>query len=72
MKKSLPLLLITLCFLSCSNSDTKDKKDAKDESSVGVQNVNGNIPDTTNAINIGTHKPNEIEGDSTKKDSLKK
>ncbi len=75
MKKYFPILCIILFFFSCNSADKKKdesiKTDSKSESAVGVQNVNGNIPDTTNTINIGTHKPNE-GSDSLSKDSLKK
>lgn len=60
-----------------SDSETK-KEDGTDtpsssENAVGVQNVNGNIPDTVNTIDIGTHQPNAIAGsDSLAADSLKK
>lgn len=76
MKKSLLISCITLVLFSCSSdskSDTSSTPAAGTENSVGVKNVNGNIPDTTNTINIGTHQPNEIRGsDSLKMDTLKK
>ena len=63
-----------IVFFSCNSGSKNDsiKTDSKSESAVSVQNVNGNIPDTVNTINIGMHKPNDIEGDYLKKDSLKK
>lgn len=48
--------IITL-VISCTSSDKKSvTEDTKNKNEVGVQNVNGNIPDTTNAINLSTHK----------------
>lgn len=76
MKKSLLILCFALFLFSC-NSDSKTETSttpaAGDENAVGVQNVNGNIPDTTNTIDIGTHQPNQIKGnDSLRVDTLKK
>lgn len=67
-------LTIAWVFISCaSDNDMKykeaDKEEVKSENPVGIQNVNGGIPDTINTINIGTHK-----NDTTitpAKDSLK-
>lgn len=52
----------------CNSSDKKKMEDTKTDSQVGVQNANGNIPDTTNAIKLST----DVK-DSTKmgKDSVK-
>ncbi|MDQ6763222.1 MAG: hypothetical protein M3015_11425 [Bacteroidota bacterium] len=76
MKKSLLILGITLFLFSCnsdSKSNTSTTPAAGSENAVGVQNVNGNLPDTTNTIDIGTHQPNEIKGnDSLLMDTLKK
>lgn len=76
MKKSLAIIGLTLFLFSCNSdtkSDTSTTPAAGTENAVGVQNVNGNIPDTTNTIDIGTHQPNEIRGtDSLKMDTLKK
>ncbi len=41
----------------------------KTENPADIQNVNGNIPDTTNAIDIGTHKKDSAV--TTGKDSTK-
>ncbi len=61
MKRCFAILSFTIVFCSCaSDNDMKnsDKKevDEKTENQVGVPNVNGNIPDTTHSIDIGTHK----------------
>ncbi len=76
MKKSLLISCIALFLFSCNSDDKKDASDqpaAAGENAVGVENVNGNIPDTTNTIDIGTHQPNQIKGnDSLKMDTLKK
>jgi len=40
-------------MLSCNSGDKK-ADDTKTDSQVGVQNANGNIPDTTNAIRLST------------------
>lgn len=76
MKKPLAILTITLFLFSCNsdnNNDTSTEPAAASENPVGIQNVNGNLPDTTNTIDIGTHQPNEIRGtDSLRMDTLKK
>lgn len=76
MKKSIAILCSALFLFSCnsdSKSDTSTTPAAGTENAVGIENVNGNIPDTTNTIDIGTHQPNEIRGtDSLKMDTLKK
>lgn len=61
MKKSIAVSALTLILFSCASdndmkhTDTK-KEEVKSENKVGIQNVNGGIPDTTNTINIGNHK----------------
>ena len=53
-------------FFGCSSNDKKTSED-KSKNEVGVQD-NGGVPDTTNAINLGTHKKDTVQS----KDSLKK
>lgn len=53
MKKLCPLFIILLVSMSC-NHNNKDKTPTYRE--VNVKNVNGNIPDTTNAIDLSTKK----------------
>ncbi len=61
MKKSLPFLSVMVILFGCAsdndlkNTDT-ETTEVKSENPVGIQNVNGNIPDTINTIDIGTHK----------------
>ncbi|MEO6290539.1 MAG: hypothetical protein ABIO76_11490 [Ginsengibacter sp.] len=69
MKTSIVAVAITLFFISCkSDNDMKykdnegDTKEVKSENHVGIQNVNGNLPDTINTINIS----NDKKGDTTK------
>ena len=66
MKKTLVIIIFPLFVLSC-NSHKKNTQDEKSQNEVGIQNVNGNLPDTTNAINLSTHKKDS----SAVKDSLK-
>jgi len=47
---------VILIFFGCNTSGKKSIEDTKNKNEVGVQNVNGGIPDTTNAINLSTHK----------------
>lgn len=77
MKKYLAfsaLTLILFSFISCaSDNDMKhkeaDKEEVKSENPVGIQNVNGNIPDTVNTIDISTHKKDSTMNNV--KDSVK-
>lgn len=57
MKKIIFIALSALIF-SCASKDEKTTgaKTDSTKNEAGVQNVNGNIPDTTNAINLSTHK----------------
>lgn len=59
MKGSIFVLVISLLYVSCkSDNDMHYKnKENKAENPVGIQNVNGNIPDTINTVNIS--KPGE-------------
>jgi hypothetical protein len=66
MKKLFAILLIAGIF-SC-NSDKNEKEDKSKEGAnePGIQNVNGNIPDTTNAINLDNDKrDSSSKADST-------
>ena len=64
MKKILFIIAISAINFSCESKEEATPGDTKNPA--GVQNVNGNIPDTTNAIDLSTSK------DSASTDSLKK
>jgi hypothetical protein len=69
MKKLFILCAVSISLLSCnSNNKSNSKAGEKVEpySKVGVENVNGNIPDTTNAIDLSTKK---VDSAATKSDS---
>jgi hypothetical protein len=66
MKKIFVVIAASAFIFSCSSKDEKTTGETKNEA--GVQNVNGNIPDTTNAIDLSTSKK-DTAGTS---DSLKK
>jgi hypothetical protein len=51
MKKLLVITGILIAVSAC-NSNDKTKEDIETPNKAGVQNVNGNIPDTTNAIDL--------------------
>jgi len=62
------IILMTVIFACNSTSEKKANSDStKTYNQVGVPNVNGNIPDTTNAIDL-THKPDTA---GNQKDSSK-
>lgn len=50
-------IISTIAIFGCNSGSEKntDSDSTKTYNQVGVPNVNGNIPDTTNAINL-THK----------------
>ncbi|HEV8080462.1 MAG TPA: hypothetical protein VGP43_07115 [Chitinophagaceae bacterium] len=56
MKNILTITATSLLIIGCASNDKKTTEDAETKNEVGVQNPNGNIPDTTNAINLSTHK----------------
>ena len=59
MKKISFILSLSVLLVACNSQKTSNEKmgeDVEPYGNVGVENVNGNIPDTTNAINLGTHK----------------
>lgn len=59
---------IVFVIYGCNSNGTKKADDTKTYNQTGVQNVNGNIPDTTNAIDLSTHKKDSTgkPSDSTK------
>ena len=66
MKKLLVIIAASAFIFSCASKEEETTEETKNEA--GVQNVNGNIPDTTNAIDLSTSKK-DTTGTS---DSLKK
>ena len=67
MKKTLMIASSLLFIISCTSNDSKTTEASKSNNEVGVQNPNGNIPDTTNAINLGHKKDTtRIIRDSTR------
>ncbi len=53
--KKIFIAAIVLILISCQSNETATEG-TKNSNQVGVPNVNGNIPDTTNAINLSTQK----------------
>ena len=68
MKRTILIIGMVSVILGCTSSDEKKTDETKTDSQVGVQNVNGNIPDTSNAIKLSTDK-NDSAG--MRKDSAK-
>lgn len=59
MKKLSFILSMSLLLFACNNQKTSNEKvgeDVEPYSNVGVDNVNGGIPDTTNTIDLSTNK----------------
>lgn len=69
MKRLVLKMIPLLVFAACSSNSNKeaDTDTTKTYHQVGVPNVNGNIPDTTNAIDL-THKLDTV---GNHKDSAK-
>ena len=67
MKKTLIMIALLQVMYSCSSKEKKTTEDAN-KNEVGVQNNNGGIPDTTNTINLSTHKKDTTQ---KSKDSMK-
>lgn len=68
MKKAVIISVATFVIFSCTSNDKKTTTDdTKNSNQVGVPNVNGNIPDTTNSINLGANKKDS----ATTKDSAR-
>ena len=65
MKKLLIIIAASAFIFSCSSKEEESTEETKNE--VGVQNVNGNIPDTTNSIDLSTSKTDSVTTDSLKK-----
>ena len=55
-------------MVGCNSSDKKKTDDTKSDGQVGVQNANGNVPDTINAIKLSTDVK---DSSSMGKDSVK-
>lgn len=77
MKGSIFVLAISLFYVSCRSDNDMHYKDKENkaqkvevENPVGIQNVNGNIPDTINAVDISNHgetiKPASDNGEQKK------
>ena len=69
MKKLFILYIFSISLLACnSNNKSNSKAGEKVEpyNKAGVQNVNGNIPDTTNTIDLS---PEKVDSTATKSDS---
>lgn len=62
MKKLIYPFVVLMLFASCKSNNDKKTPTYRD---VNVKNVNGNIPDTTNAIDLSTKKQDTV----TRKDS---
>lgn len=71
MKKNLFVLLAIVFFASCGNSGTTtsetDTGSVPGAGTPAVENVNGNVPDTTNSVQL--NKP--LPTDTLAKDSVR-
>lgn len=66
MKKLLVIIAASAFIFSCASKEEETTEETTNKA--GVQNVNGNIPDTTNAIDLSTTKKDSAQSaDSIKK-----
>ncbi len=67
--KKIPFGFVLLSFIACnSNGSSSSSEDTTITNVSGVENVNGNIPDTTNAITVdGSSQSSDKQVDSTEK-----
>jgi len=67
--KKLFFALIVLVLAACSNttSETNEVADSAINNNSAVDNVNGNIPDTTNSISIDGGNTEPAPKDTTRK-----
>jgi hypothetical protein len=68
MKRMVLIIGLVSLISGCNSSGKKKADETKTDNPTGVQNVNGNIPDTTNAINLSTQKKDSA---SMRKDSVR-
>jgi hypothetical protein len=70
MKKNfIAIAFCSVVFFACNHQKNKSGKDSETYRTVPVPNVNGNIPDTTNSIDLSTKKgSSHIQKDSTSKE----
>jgi hypothetical protein len=65
--KKIFIAALGLIIFSCSSNDKKTTED-KSKNEAGIQTDNGGVPDTTNAIDLSTHKKDTVQN---AKDSAK-
>lgn len=67
MKKYFLLFVMSGAILFACNNQKQEKEKTETYRTVPVPNVNGNIPDTTNAIDLKTkHDSTHLKVDSSK------
>ena len=68
MKKIIGVLMISAGLFACNNQESTTNEavgeDVDPYRQVGVENVNGNIPDTTDAIDLSTQKDSTVVADT--------
>ena len=74
MKKLFFFIVLCNFFFACNNSsDSSTSKDSTTTNQTNVENVNGNVPDTTSGTNLNHPLPVDSSRvkDSAKKDSMR-
>ena len=61
MKKIIFKVAMVSFIFGCSSNDKKTTKGSQTQNEVGIQNDNGGVPDTTNAINLSTHTKDTLQ-----------
>ena len=62
--------MMAIIGMAACNSESETKTEESAPNVPAIQNVNGNIPDTTNTINL--NGPTSIDSSRIKDDSLRK
>ena len=66
MKNLFVFFLMAVLFSACTNDSTPAKDEAT-PNTTNVQNVNGNVPDTSGGVNMNTQLPVDSVNDSTRR-----
>jgi hypothetical protein len=66
MKKLFGFFLLVVLFSACTNDSTPAKEETT-PSNTNVQNVNGNMPDTSGSVNLNAPLPVDSVKDSTRR-----
>jgi hypothetical protein len=64
MKKFFPLAISVIFIIACNNSSNTSSAPSSDSGTTNVENVNGNIPDSSSGIQL--NKPLPVDSSRVK------